>query len=74
MNLGDALSESQREREAWIKEQHNKEGDYSGDSCPNCSRARVMVGDDGKHHCEKCAWCVEDGGYDHDFVSYIYGL
>lgn len=23
-----------------------------------------MIGDDGKHRCEKCCWCIEDGEID----------
>lgn len=28
-------------------------------------------GDDGKHRCEKCAWCIEDAGYDGEFLDYL---
>jgi hypothetical protein len=38
-------------------------GDYNGEDCPNCGRKRIMVCQDGKRHCEKCWWCVEDNEY-----------
>ena len=33
-----------------------KMGDYDNPDtgCPNCGRYRIMLGDDGKHRCEKC--------------------
>ena len=50
-----------------------KSGDYENpaDGCPNCGRHRVMIGDDGKHRCEKCAWCIEDRDYDHEFAQFM---
>lgn len=50
-----------------------KMGDYDNpyEGCPNCGRCRVMVGEDGKHRCEKCAWCIEDGDYDGEFERYL---
>jgi len=46
-------------------------GDYDNppDGCPNCGRARVMLCQDGKHHCEKCWWCIEKGEYDWQWWS-----
>jgi len=38
-------------------------GDYNGESCPNCGRQRVMIVQDGKRQCEKCNWCVDDNQY-----------
>jgi hypothetical protein len=53
--------------------QRSKMGYYDNppDGCPNCGRHRVMVGDDGKHRCEKCGWCIETGDYDSDLLSYL---
>lgn len=50
-----------------------KMGDYENppNGCPNCGRHRVMRGDDGKHRCEKCAWCIEDNRYDGEFLEYL---
>jgi len=50
-----------------------KMGDYENpeNGCPNCGRHRVMRGDDGKHRCEKCAWCIEDSNYDGEFLDYL---
>ncbi len=44
----------------------SKFGDYDNpkDGCPNCGRYRIMLGDDKKHRCEKCGWCIEDEDYD----------
>lgn len=45
-----------------------KRGNYDNGAsgCPNCGRFRLILGDDGKHRCEKCCWCVEDKDYDPD--------
>ena len=50
------------------EEQMAKCGDYENpeNGCPNCGRHRVTIGNDGKHRCEKCAGCIEDGGIDSD--------
>ena len=37
-------------------------GDYVGD-CPHCGRSRLCECPNGKHRCEKCNWCPEDGNY-----------
>lgn len=44
-------------------------GDYVSMACPNCGRHRVMICQDGKHHCEKCNWCVEDREYQTEFYN-----
>lgn len=64
---GEAAAEA--ERQAQIE----KMGDYDNppDGCPNCGRQRVMIGRDGKHRCEKCCWCIEDGEYDGQFLDYM---
>lgn len=36
---------------------------YVSEPCPNCGRVRVEKYSSGKHICEKCAWCIEDGEY-----------
>jgi hypothetical protein len=61
------------DEEAHWQLQHSKNGNYDNpkDGCPSCSRHRVMIGDDKKHRCEKCAWCIEDNEYDGDFSDYI---
>ncbi len=50
----------------------SKFGEYDNpeNGCPNCSRYRIMLGDDGKHRCEKCYWCIEDKEYDSEFGEY----
>ena len=68
MNLSDMLKESQDEDRKAIERYTSKMGPYTGESCPNCGRTRIMLGTDGKHRCEKCAWCVEDSKYDGDLV------
>lgn len=61
------------EYDKWLAEQIAKIGDYENPAqgCPNCSRHRVMIGDDGKHRCEKCYWCIEDNQYDRDFSEFM---
>ena len=53
--------------------QWSKLGDYDNpeNGCPNCGRHRVMIGDDKKHRCEKCSWCVEDNDYDTVFSDFM---
>lgn len=36
---------------------------YADFECPNCGRMRVESWSCGKHICEKCHYCVEDGEY-----------
>lgn len=36
---------------------------YISEPCPNCGRVRVEKWSGGKHICEKCNWCIEDGEY-----------
>lgn len=38
-------------------------GEYTEEECPECGRERVMLCQDGKRHCEKCGWCIEDNEY-----------
>ena len=71
--LGDQLEADYQREQQHNDRQRDKFGDYTGDDCTNCGRVRVMTGKDGKHRCEKCAWCVEDKGYDHEFSSYLNG-
>jgi hypothetical protein len=61
MSLADEL-QKQREREdaeraAWAL------GDYTGEDCERCGRARVCRCPNGKRRCEKCNWCPEDCDY-----------
>lgn len=53
-----------------------KNGDYDNpeNGCLNCGRFRVMKGDDKKHRCEKCGWCIEDDQYDADFTESMNNL
>lgn len=72
-SFADAM-QKERERDERNREmQVAKMGDYDNppDGCPNCGRQRVMLGDDGKHRCEKCCWCIEDGEYDGAFLDYM---
>ena len=59
--------------EAIYQRNRAKMGEYDNPEmgCPHCGRHRVMIGDDGKHRCEKCAWCIEDGEYDFEFSDYL---
>jgi ribosomal protein L37AE/L43A len=61
------------EEDKWLAKQRAKMGQYQNppDGCTNCGRNRVMVGDDGKHRCEKCCWCTEDSAYDAEFLEYM---
>ena len=61
------------QEDEWFAKQHSKNGDYDNpeNGCPNCGRFRVMKGDDKKHRCEKCGWCIEDDQYDADFIEYM---
>ena len=65
--------EMDAEDDARWKRNAAKMGDYENpeNGCPNCGRHRVMRGDDGKLRCEKCAWCIEDAGYDGEFLDYL---
>ncbi len=74
MNLGEQISQSQREEEQLFDKNMAKMGNYTGDDCPNCGRQRVMIcDDDEKRRCEKCSWCVEDKDYDYEFLSFMTG-
>ena len=68
MSLADELTRSQEEDDQRRQSRAEKSGDYTGDSCPNCGRVRVMLGLDKKRRCEKCAWCIEDAAYDGDLI------
>lgn len=61
------------EEDALRKRNQSKMGPYENPEagCPNCGRHRVMRGADGKHRCEKCAWCIEDAGVDNEFLDYV---
>lgn len=37
--------------------------DYTGDTCANCGRVRVLMTESGKRICEKCSWIIEDECY-----------
>lgn len=52
--------------------QQSKHGEYDNpeDGCPNCGRHRVMIGDDKKHRCEKCSFCIEDNEIDGAFSAF----
>ena len=69
MSFLESLKESQEEDKKSIERYLSKMGPYTGEQCPNCGRTRIMLGKDGKHRCEKCAWNVEDSKYDGDLVS-----
>ena len=53
--------------------QQSKCGNYDNpeNGCPNCGRSRIMLGDDSKHRCEKCYWCIEDKQTDIDLSVYL---
>jgi hypothetical protein len=53
----DWLDPDDADREAWSL------GEYDGNPCPNCARQRLCLCPNGKHRCEKCNWCPEDGEY-----------
>lgn len=70
MNLGEHLSQSQKEEELLFDKQMAKMGDYTNDRCPNCDRLRIMMGEDKKRRCQKCCWCIEDKDYDYEFMGW----
>ena len=45
--------------------------EYTGESCPNCGKVRIIHCRDGKDRCAKCSWCVRDNDYDlsHEFLT-----
>lgn len=57
--MTDELDPDDAHRAAWAL------GPYdNGDTgCPNCGRRRLCLCPNGKHRCEKCDWCPEDGAY-----------
>ena len=67
----DTITDAQNEESHLIKKQSAKFGDYENPDCgcPECGRYRVMRGEDGKHRCEKCYWCIEDVSYDSDMFN-----
>ena len=71
-DLSDAWYKSREDEERWFQEQSKKVGPYDNpeEGCPNCGRFRIMLGDDQKHRCEKCCWCIEDKEIDFDFMRY----
>lgn len=71
MSISDDMERSYKEEEEYSERQRAKMGPYTGDACPNCRRHRVMKGQDEKRRCEKCAWCIDDAGYDGEFSDYI---
>lgn len=66
------FDQGRKEEEEKRERNHSKMGGYTSDDCPNCGRQRIMKGDDGKHRCEKCAWCIEDNEIDFEFNDFIY--
>lgn len=43
-------------------------GDYNGETCPMCGRERVMADcQDGKRHCEKCDYNLDDEEFQRDY-------
>ena len=40
-----------------------KLGHYVKQACPHCGRYLLCACANGKHRCEKCNWCPEDGTY-----------
>ena len=71
MGFAKQISQDQSEESQLQQDQRDKAGNYVTGTCSHCDRQRVMVGVDGKHRCEKCAWCLEDNDFDYDFLSYI---
>lgn len=53
--------------------QSAKIGDYDNPEkgCPNCGRSRIMIGEDKKHRCEKCQFCIEDNEVDLELSDYM---
>jgi len=52
--IADTMRETATEEHAAAERRRAKRGPYTGDTCSNCGRIRVMRGDDGKRRCEKC--------------------
>ena len=51
------------------KKRIDRSGEYNGQVCPNCKRLRMMLCNDGKRRCEKCAWCIEDEEYHNEGIT-----
>jgi hypothetical protein len=73
MSIFDELVRQQAEEDLIRDRNESKLGEYDNpeNGCPNCGRHRVMIGDDKKHRCEKCYWCIEDNEYDSEFAEYM---
>lgn len=73
MGFLEEMKKQQAKEDIFINRNRSKIGDYDNpkNGCPNCSRNRIMKGDDGKHRCEKCYWCIEDNAYDSEFAEYM---
>jgi hypothetical protein len=65
------FQQAREEEDELRKRNQSKEGNYTGKNCPQCNRNRLMMGDDGKQRCEKCAYCVEDEKIDGEFQDYL---
>jgi len=72
MTIASEIKKTQDEEHEIRERNRKKMGPYIEESCPHCGRQRVMTGDDGKHRCEKCCWCVEDNNYDDEFSGYMH--
>ncbi len=72
---GNCMHCRDRKDALWLETQQSKLGDYDNppEGCPKCQRMRIMVGDDGRHRCEKCGWCIEMTVLDYDFMRYTRG-
>lgn len=60
-----------KEFDARIDAKRGLEG-CTGEECPNCQRVRVELGQDGKRRCWKCAWCIEENGYDYELFQFLH--
>jgi tRNA(Ile2) C34 agmatinyltransferase TiaS len=73
MSIIKSIENSWKEEESFNERNQLKIGPYENpeNGCPNCGRHRIMKGDDNKHRCEKCYWCIEDNAYDNEFSDYM---
>ena len=72
MSITNSIKDTWREEALFEEKNQLKIGSYENpeQGCPNCGRHRIMKGNDNKHRCEKCCWCIEDNDYDRQFMDY----
>lgn len=44
-------------------------GEYTEENCPECGRERIMLCQDGKRHCKKCNYNLDDNEYQSEWYK-----